>query len=270
MSQPMWLVSLLKKYFPYRFKIARLTRVPVIGKWMDEIMFKEDDIIYLPKDTVIIHQSLHPENILLPSQIVDLFIAKASHRWIMNSCICREAAGCTDFPHEFGCVFLGEAVLKINPKLGRLVTKEEALAHVHKCQQAGLFQMIGRDKLDTLWLGTGPGSKLLTICNCCPCCCLFKMMPDLNEEINARVTRMPGVELKVLDTCQGCGACTEGACFVNAIHMGEDGKAFIKADCRGCGHCVEVCPTASIELHIENPEFYEDTIKRLSAAVDVT
>jgi len=269
MSQPMWVVRLLKKYFPKRFAIAELTKKPVLGKVMDEVLFKNDNILYLPKDRVVVNQAIQPENVMLPSEVVDHFIRQASHRWIMSHCICRDAAHCKDYPIELGCVFLGEPVTRINPQLGRLASLEETLAHVQRCREAGLFHMIGRDRLDTLWLGTFPGQRLLTICNCCPCCCLFKIMPNLNAEINTRVTRMPGVTLTVAETCIGCGKCTKGACFVNAIHLGADGRAFISDDCRGCGHCVEVCPTHSIELHISESNFVEESIRKLSGSVDI-
>lgn len=269
MSMPIWFVNLLKKYFPNRFKIADLTNYPLIGTIIDAIIFNGDDIIYLPKDKIFINQAIHPENVMVPSAIIDNFIEKASHHWIMDHCICRESAHCTEYPQDIGCLFLGEAVLKINPQLGRLVSKREALEHVKRASEAGLFHMIGRDKLDTIWLGTGPGSKLLTICNCCPCCCLFKILPHLNADINLRVTRMPGVEVRILDSCAGCGSCTEGICFVNAIYLGEDGKAHITEDCRGCGHCLEVCPNDAIELRITNSTFIEDSITRLSAVIDI-
>jgi hypothetical protein len=77
----------------------------------------------------------------------------------MNSCICREAERCEDYPIDLGCLFLGEAALGINPQLGRRVTKEKALQHVRRCREAGLVHLIGRNKLDTMWLGVGPGDR---------------------------------------------------------------------------------------------------------------
>ncbi|MDY6794139.1 MAG: hypothetical protein SWK76_02475 [Actinomycetota bacterium] len=58
----------------------------------------------------------------------------------------------------------------INPKLGRRVTREEAREHVRRCREAGLFHIIGRNKIDMVWLNIRLGQRLLTICNCCPCC----------------------------------------------------------------------------------------------------
>jgi len=269
-------VNLIKRTFPGRFRLARLTRTPVIGRAIDRMLFDGDDIIYLPKDNVIPvnRQLTGPESIVLPSQVVEHFIARASHHWIMNACICRDASACHDYPIDLGCLFLGEAVLQINPALGRLVPQEEALAHVRRCREAGLVHLIGRNKLDTVWLGAGPGDRLMTICNCCPCCCLWRMLPRLDPAISAKVTRMPGVNVTVTDRCAGCGTCTAGICFVDAIRL-VDGCATIDAACRGCGRCVEVCPNEAIELTIDERTFgaggpISHTIARLSSLVDVS
>ena len=255
--------------------IAKATKIPLLGRAVDKIFFEGDDVIYLPKDsvaqkTIQIDMKLdRPEETALPSEIIHHFIEKANKHWIMDDCICRDAAKCEDYPINYGCLFMGEAVQDINPKLGRLVTKEEAHDYVRKCRDAGLVHLIGRNKLDAQWLGVSPGDKLLTVCNCCPCCCLWKMLPDLTPEIGRKITKMAGVEVEVTDACVGCGTCTEDdVCFVNAITM-VDGKAVISAECRGCGRCVEVCPNDAIELTINNPDFMSESIDRVSSVVDV-
>jgi ferredoxin len=47
-----------------------------------------------------------------------------------------------------------------------------------------LVHMVGRNKLDSVWLG-------------------------------AKVTRMPGVIVAASDRCVDCGTCTEDVCFVD-------------------------------------------------------
>jgi ferredoxin len=245
--------------------------VPILGRIFDHWLFEGDDLIYLPKDQVIeINQSLDmPGEMVLPSQVVENFIEEANVHWIMNSCICRDAEKCDDYPIHLGCLFLGEAALGINPQLGRRVTKEEALEHVRRCREAGLVHLIGRNKLDTVWLGVGPGDKLLTVCNCCPCCCLWRVLPHVAPQIGAKVTRMPGVTVAVSDRCVGCGTCTGGVCFVDAIQMLGD-RAVISDACRGCGHCVSVCPQEAIEISIKVGQFVEKAIARISPLVDVS
>ena len=270
MSRPMWFVQLLKKSFPQRFWVARLTHNPVLGALIDRMLFKGDELVYLPSNrSILIQENIQStDNTILPSQVLDHFIEQASHRWIMNFCICRESNQCQDYPRQYGCIFLGEAVQQINPKLGRLVSKTEALEHAQRCREAGLVHMIGRNKLDMMWLGAGPGEKLLTICNCCPCCCLWKTLPSLNPQISSKIKRLPEVHLHVNELCIGCGECTQGVCFVDAIRV-VDGRAEISEECRGCGRCVETCPNGAIELKLENSKYVENAITRITSRVKI-
>ena len=271
MARPLWFVSLLEKTFPNIKLIAKLTRFPIIGKFFDWLLFEGDEIIYLTQDRVIsINIEVEKqEEMVLPSKVLEHFIEKANYHWVMNFCICRESMQCSDYPIDLGCMFLGEAVLGINSQLGRLVSKEEALDHIKKCKEAGLVHMIGRNRLDKQWLGVNPGYKLLSICNCCPCCCLWRIAPVVSSKIGSKVQKMPGVTLKVTERCVGCGTCMQGICFVDAIHM-VDNRAKITEECRGCGRCVEICPQNAIELAINDKQFVERSIRQIEKLIDVT
>ncbi len=272
MSRPMWFVELVKRSFPSRFQLAKLTHVPGIGHLVDQAFFAGDAIIYLPKDNVIpVHEPIAAaENVVLPSDVVAHFVEQAAHRWIMDFCICREASGCTDYPRSYGCLFLGEAVHKINPALGHLASKEEALDHLARCREAGLVHMVGRNKLDTIWLGANPGRKLLTICNCCPCCCLWRVLPVIDQSISRKVTRMPGVSVTVTSACKGCKLCVRDVCFVDAIHMNGKQAVVDPERCRGCGRCVSACPLNAIELKIGDSDYMEQAIGHIAPLVDLT
>lgn len=271
MSRPLWIVSLLKKAFPSRFFLAKvMRRLPVVRKLADYLLFRGDAIVYLPKDQVIqVNEALsEPQDITLPSKVVEWFIEQAEDLWIMNTCICREAAGCQDYPVDLGCLFMGESVRQINPKLGYRATRAQALAHVQRARAAGLVHMIGRNRLDSVWLGARPYDKLLTVCNCCPCCCLWRVLPELPDEISSNVSRMDGVRVEVTGQCVGCGLCTEDICFVDAIRL-ENDRAVISDACRGCGRCVEVCPQNAITISLEDQAFVEHTVSHLSQLVDL-
>jgi ferredoxin len=271
MARPRWFVELVKKPFKQRFLLADMTNLPVLGSLVDHMLFRGDDVVYLPIDQVVeINEEIaRPEEMVLPSQVVEHFVERASHHWIIDHCLCRDASDCQDYPHGLGCLFLGEATLGINPRVGRRVSREQAHEHLQRCREAGLVHMVGRNKLDTVWLGVGPGDKLLTICNCCPCCCIWRMLPNITPEISTRVTRMPGVSVAVNGNCQACGLCTRGVCFVDAIHL-NDSHAYITEDCRGCGRCVAVCAQQAIQLTIDDEHFVQTTIDRISATVDLT
>ena len=156
MSRPMWVPWIVKKTFPGRFLAARLTRrIPPLGRLAEKLFFEGDDIIYLPRDeTVNVGEDVEAAGgMVVPSQVIDHFIDKAPFLWINNRCICRDADQCKDYPIDLGCLFMGDAARGINPKLGREVSKDEAREHMRRCREAGLVQMIGRDKVDTVWLG---------------------------------------------------------------------------------------------------------------------
>ena len=152
--------------------------------------------------------------------------------------------------------------------MGRLVDKDTALAHLQRAREAGLVHLVGRDKIDAVWMGVKPYTKPMTICNCCPCCCLFRFLPNLAPKLQKKIERMPGVMVQVTDGCIGCGRCTAGVCFINAIQL-ENGRAIISEACRGCGNCVEACPQGAIRVVVEHSDYIENAILRLSEAVDV-
>jgi len=52
MAEPL-LVKFLKRAFPHRFLIAKLTRTPILGGIIDHMLFDGDNMIYLPKDQVM-------------------------------------------------------------------------------------------------------------------------------------------------------------------------------------------------------------------------
>jgi MinD superfamily P-loop ATPase len=95
------------------------------------------------------------------------------------------------------------------------------------------------------------------------------MLPHLTPRIGDKVARMPGVTVAVTERCTGCGTCTQGACFVDAIRLDGD-RAVIGDACRGCGRCVTVCPQQAIELSLGDSQVVEESLRRLSALVNVS
>jgi len=277
-------VKVIKLTFKSRFTFAKLCRkIPLIANVVDKLFFEEDDIQVLPRDSSIksnntvlceeitINRDVEvPENIMLPSIVLKEMIMKSKYHVIMDSCICRVSNDCKDYPQKLGCLFLGRGSKRISPKLGKVVSSYEAIEHVDKCQEAGLVHIIGRNKIDSVWLNTGPKEELLSICACCPCCCLWKMTPNLPEHIGKSFSKMEGVELKLDKTlCTNCGKCMKDICFVEAISA-ENGKASIDmTKCRACGRCAEVCSTGALTIQMEE-NGVKDSIKRVDSLIDVT
>jgi ferredoxin len=269
---------LIRSTFGQRFLLARMTRIPVAGKAIEFTLFERDEMIYLPRDdsvrrkVISLNKEIGSTNIVLPSQVIDHFLRKSRYIFIMKACMCRDSNQCHDYPHELGCIFLGRGVARIPEKMGRRATSEEAIEHMRKAREAGLVHLIGRNKIDSLWLNTGPKEDLLSICNCCQCCCLWKMLPQVNASISSGVSRLPGLEVRISEEhCTGCGSCIEhDICFVRAISMVR-GRAIIDDQiCKGCGRCVEFCPNRAVDLSLTDLEYFSHAIQKIDPLVDVT
>ncbi len=257
---------LVKHTFHTRFFLSRLTRKSKIAKKIiDRLLFQDDEIFVLPNRNTVnknktsstisanieINQSFEKDDSeFVPSEIIKIVIKQASDIVIMNKCLCRSSNDCQDYPQDFGCIFIGPASRKIASKYGRRATVEEALEHVDLADSYGLSHVIGRNKIDTIWMHVGPKEQLLTICHCCPCCCLWKVLPDLNDDISDKVMRLEDVEVHTIeDKCKMCKQCLgDDVCFGNAISL-ENGKVTIDQNkCVGCGHCIQKCKFDAIEL----------------------
>ena len=181
----------------------------------------------------------------------------------MNTCLCRTSNRCEDYPHDIGCIFLGPTSRKIPRNIGYTATVEQALEHVDKADAAGLSHLIGRNKIDSVWMNIRPDEGLLTICHCCPCCCLWKVLPNLEDEISDKVSRLDGVSVKINeDNCKKCLKCVKDACMFDAIHF-DNGKVSINQDdCRGCGLCANACKFDAITVNYDNKSI-DNVISRM-------
>lgn len=264
-------VRFLEQGFSYRFILARFTRIPGLRGLMIRMLFKNNDLTYLPSDNLVeitLNKTIQGEGgIAVPSEVVHHFIDQSTYHVVMNFCICREASHCQNHSIHLGCLFMGDAARDIPEDLGRPVSKQEAHEHVRQCRKEGLVHLIGRDKLDETWLGVRSHPPLLTVCNCCSCCCLWKMLPDLDPSLSSSVKKMPGVNIIITGDCTGCGQCTKDVCFIDNIRI-IDGKAVIGEGCVGCTRCIDACPSDAIRLEITDKDFIERTIERVRKATE--
>jgi ferredoxin len=270
-------VKVLGPLFGTRYRLASLTRrSKTFNRIITSMFFEGDDMIVLPKDDVVKTRRIETdiriedagETTVLPSDVVKGIIERSSDIFIMNFCLCRKSNKCEDYPREKGCVFLGKGVHKIPEDFGHLATAEEAKAYIDECTELGLVHIIGRNKLDSIWLDTGDKKDLMTICNCCPCCCLWNMARNISDDIGSSFKRMDGVTVTVdADECIGCGLCRD-ICFIKAITI-DSGRCSLNQDaCRGCGRCVEVCPRDAIRLDFDQ-SVVTGEIERISDLVNL-
>lgn len=264
-------IAVILKFFKERFWLAKLTRVPLLGRLIEYFLFDGDHLVYLPRAQTVrriaVEEDLdEPTSVPISTAVVGEFIAQTDNLWRMNFCICRRANSCHHHPHDFGCLFLGPAATRIHPSLGQKVTKEVALKHVQRAAEHDLVALIGRNKLDTVWLNTRPKEELLTVCFCCSCCCLWRILPVVSATVAAGVQKMPGLQVTVGEACIGCGTCSQEVCFADAITLGE-GRATISPHCRGCGRCVRVCPQQAIVLSMQAEDAVQRTTDHLGPLV---
>ena len=157
----------------------------------------------------------------------------------VGTCYCRHFAELLgdpcDKPKEV-CMGLGPAaVFTAQRGIGRLVSKEEALDILKRCEEEGLVHCAGNT-----------GKYVEFICNCCTCHCgIIQGLRDANRPGSAAVSSF----IASLDeeVCSGCGDCVE-RCPMDALTMGDDVAALDSDRCIGCGLCVSTCPTGALKL----------------------
>ncbi len=286
-------IFFVNRAFNTRFFLAGLTRKSKLAhKIIDKLLFEDDEIIVIPNTLnlnktktatsdsnsktieakIEINQTIEDvKSTFLPTDIIKEAVKQSTYIFVMDNCICRTSNDCEDYPHDIGCMFLGDATKQIPRHLGREVTAEEAIKHIDQANAAGLSHLIGRNKIDSVWMNVGPKEDLLTICHCCPCCCLWKVVPNLEEDIGDRVEKLEGVSVNFnSEKCTGCKRCID-SCFVKAITFNEETKT-IEIDqnkCRGCGKCVNICKQEAISINYTK-QSVDAILNRIQNLVDYT
>ncbi|MDO5823049.1 4Fe-4S binding protein [Methanobrevibacter sp.] len=262
-------IFVLKYIFNWRFWIAEITRKSkVYKKIIDKTLFDEDNIVVVP-NTININKKIETEGSeFLPTDIIKEVVKHSRDIVIMNTCLCRTSNNCRDYPQDIGCIFLGPTARKIPENIGKKATVEEALVHIDRADEAGLSHIIGRNKLDSIWMNIRPGKGLLTICHCCPCCCLWKVYPNLDEDISSKIEKLEGVEVKFHEgKCRNCNKCLE-VCIYQAISL-ENEKITINHDiCKGCGLCVNACKFDAITLDYTKKSV-DSIINRINDLIEI-
>lgn len=199
-----------------------------------------------------VHETIsEPESVVLPYPLLTPLIEGVDTRFLMSECMCRRGEGCQAFPHDFGCLFLGDGTAKIRPSMGRWVGADEAMVHVQQAMEIGLIPLVVHTPFDGLMLGI-PYREMVGICFCCECCCTvqqgLRLGPPAFWDI---VGRLPGLVVEVTDRCVRCGACEE-ICHVDAL-LASNGRMRVDTErCKACGRCVGACPVGAIRMEIEN------------------
>ena len=211
-----------------------------------------------------------PPSMVAPRELVTDFITRASHRTIIHDCPCRKGEGCKDYPVDLGCMLLGEGSRDVDPGVGRSATVEEGLAHLERALESGLLPLVGHLWVDKVVFGIDDYSRLLTVCFCCPCCCVVRSeMKGLVSVFPDSLVRLEGVRVEVTDECVGCGECVSVCPIENVTVAG--GKARIGEMCLGCGSCARACSRGFIKVSIEPGSKVQDELRRrVEAGVNIS
>jgi len=193
--------------------------------------------------------------VVMPIDMIRKAVQEASYRAVMNRCICRDANHCGTYPHDLGCIFIGEASRALADRgVGREVTVEEALAHVDRAAALGLVgQSLWIEVEQYIWgIRDQDMHRFLELCFCCPCCCTsLRLARTVTPDVLGRF-RSVGWKAEIGESCNGCGTCLD-LCPVHAVSL-DRGRAAVQEDrCLGCGLCASACPQSAIQLKLKEP-----------------
>lgn len=195
------------------------------------------------------------EKTIVPLDMIKRSLKDVDYIAGMDHCLCREANDCSDYPHDLGCLFLGEsAKIVVKHKLGRQFTFEEACARVDEAARTGLMgQAVWIEVEQMLWgVPNYLMDRFMEICFCCPCCCItMKLARNATEKERHRFHPSGWTAVANTTKCVGCGDCLNGrnGCPVEALSLGEDGTIRIDQEhCVGCGICRSRCSHDAIHI----------------------
>ncbi len=195
------------------------------------------------------------EKVVIPMDLIKESLRNVTFIGGMDGCLCREANDCSSFPHDVGCLFLGEAGrVIVKHGLGRELSYEEACARVDLAAKHGLMgQAVWIEVEQLLWgIRNDQMDKFLEICFCCPCCCIaMRLSRAATPKERHRFHPAGWTAVPDRTKCIGCNQCVTGenGCPVEAITFGEDGKVVIDQEiCVGCGICRTRCPVDAIQI----------------------
>lgn len=166
-------------------------------------------------------------------------IINSAKAWGVLDCICRKQKALIGDPcaHPLDvCMTMSQIpdAFANSPAI-RALTREEALATLHRAAEAGLVHSVSNNQ-EGLWY----------ICNCCTCSCgILRAMKELGV---ANVVARSAFVNRVDDAlCIGCEACIS-ECQFDALTMVDKVAQVNETRCVGCGVCVLACDQGALQL----------------------
>jgi ferredoxin len=253
--------------WPIMIAAKRWSSLPILKSIINRFFaYPWNEVTAIPINEAIVP----PDSLVLPRRVVERLVSDIDDIFIVDECICRNKEDCKSYPGDIGCMALGPPISRMHPTHGSRATREEAIAHIGRASEAGLIANIAHTWIDPVAFGLTHFHRLMFICFCCDCCCLYRThMEKRGPNLDRAYKKLPGISITVNpEKCNGCGICVE-RCFVSEMTL-VNGIATTSEDCKGCGRCVEVCPEEAVSLSIENEELlYRQLRDRISAVADI-
>ncbi|HME46048.1 MAG TPA: 4Fe-4S binding protein [Syntrophorhabdales bacterium] len=186
-------------------------------------------------------QSLDPEsNAVFPFEMMEQLIKKVNVIAVAH-CPCRMTAdliGRRKCSHELEvCLKYDDlAEYLIDKKIGREISRQEAIEITRRCEGKGLVHLVDNAR-----------EGIRHTCNCCGCCCWS--VGSIKRKTIPRDVLMATYFIRETDQekCSACGACVD-ICPVKAVRL-ENDTCVVDTDwCIGCGVCALPCPTSAVSL----------------------
>lgn len=172
-------------------------------------------------------------------------ILKTKEKIALADCICRVQQKFIghecDKPRAVCLLFGSHADYYVENKLGRYISREEALQVLEVSEEAGLVNQPANM--------INPGG----MCNCCgDCCGLLRALKKMSNPAQLVFSHYQATVDQ--DLCTACETCLT-RCQMVAIAINDDQVAVVNKDrCIGCGLCVTTCPTEAITLNLKSPD----------------
>lgn len=214
--------------------------------------------------TIPIEKSVTSEHEVATYDELEKLVMNSEGPIMVVECICRqqkliEGEQCKVTSRLETCIGFGDlAKIGFKRKIGREITKEEALEIFRKNQEEGLV------------LNSSNSIEAEFVCSCCGCCCgmlhAHQLIPDPSvfwiHNFYAEIDS---------ESCVGCQTCVE-RCQAGAIKFRKKTNisSINKKKCIGCGNCVTVCPEEAIQLvKVEKesvpPETFDDLFDEIKS-----
>jgi Pyruvate/2-oxoacid:ferredoxin oxidoreductase delta subunit len=214
-------------------------KMPAIDRTVPYIKNQNGDYIEIVLDKEV----EVPIEKIIPTQNIDDIIKKFDDIAV-GQCFCRQREEIIGHPCKQielidSCFTLGKSARHTSKHgFSRLVSREEALAILKKCREAGLVHK-------AYHLASDINKEEVAICNCCGDGCCPNSLKGAYIPQNNASSFIAEINPEL---CTGCGTCVE-KCHNAIIELNGDNVAEREEKfCIGCGVCAYFCPENAISL----------------------